>query len=736
MERLLQQAEDDVSTSAPLFAAMLSLPVEERYGPIELSAEQRREKIITAMVGQVVALSQKQPVLVVMEDAHWIDPTTELFLTQLRQTIAGQAIMIVVTHRPHYSPPLLQSSEATKILLERLNQQQSEDVVHGIGGKLASSIVQRIVARADGIPLFLEELTKSVAEAKTTDPSSTVLDELPTSLQATLLARLDRLDLPREVLQIGAVIGRSFSHDLIAAVIGGPEDNLRQDLTNIVKSELINCRGDPPDAIYSFKHALIHDAAYDTLLRSKRRYYHGTIADILLKEFPDRAEAEPGVLARHLSEAQQPERAVEYWQKAGRRASERSENNEAITSFEHGLNDLQKIVGQPSRNQTELDIRLALGASLLAARGWSAETVRENYERAVELSAVADDDSKKINALRGLGNVYFLRGQINEARELIDQELKLISVHDDPSLEMGGFRAVGMCSFFIGDFVAARTNLAKANAIYDPAEHAAQKFSQGTDPAVIGLSMLGWTEWFLGHSEKAEANISAALDHAENLKHPFSLAYAQCIAASVYQCLRNAPRTLELSQAANATANENNYPYWSGWATMMQGWASANLGGVEQGIKQLRQGLEIYEATGARQIKPYALVLLADLYCQTGDLKAGLKSVSEAYGDGNPTDVSFFEAEALRVSGELRKLAGQPAAIDFLQRSDALASKQNSLALRLRARISIYKAANGADELANAHQSLAEVYADVKQNLSAPEMEQAQLILATQNPRS
>ncbi len=730
LEAVLRLAEENISRSAPLFASLLSLPTDTRYGPLELSSAQLREQTIEAMVGQLVALSTIKPVLFVLEDAHWIDPTTGTLLNEIIRCIAGHQVLVVMTYRPGYQSPAGELAHVTHIEIERLDESLSGEVVLSVGGgELPDQVIARIRERAEGVPLFLEELTKSVLETGLSADTTAAVDAIPTSLQASLIARLDHLNLAKELAQTGAVIGRTFSHDLIAAVSGSSEDVLHDALSRIVELGLMSRRGDPPDATYTFKHALIQDAAYETLLRSKRREIHTKIAKTLRERFPTDVEEAPEVLAHHLSIAQIPEEAFEQWVIAGRRAGERSAHIEAIAMLQAGLKELEGISDTAASGEMELGLRIILGVSLLAINGWSADVVQENYERAVILSENTGDDDKKINALRGLGNVFFLRGQVNKAREMIDRELKLISGHKDPGLEMGGYRAVGMCSFFTGKFDVARENLAKANAIYDPAKHAAQKFSLGTDPAVISLSMIAWTDWFLGKPENAEANISAALKHAEELQHPFSLAYAQCIAASVFQCLRNAPATLEYAQAANATAQDNNYPYWSGWATMMQGWAVANLSGFEQGITLLTEGLDIYEGTGARQIKPYALALLAKIHGQAGDPITGLEILKEAYGVDNPTDVVFFEAEAMRVSGELIRLAGQGDGITEFGHANSLAQQQNSPALSLRAMISLCKAVAGTRRQSTTTQNLANIYSLFDPSYSNSDLKEARRLL-------
>ncbi len=361
------------------------------------------------------------------------------------------------------------------------------------------------------------------------------------------------------------------------------------------------------------------------------------------------------MVARHFSLGLKPDRAVEFWQAAGRRAGERSAHFEAIANLEKGLDDLAKQDGQAKAAEIELDLRIALGASLLAVEGWSATVVQENYARAQSLCRDVDDSSQIVNVLRGLGNVFFLKGEILKSRELAERQLSIAETENDDNLRMSAYRAIGMCAFFVGDFAMARTELRRSNALYDPDVHGANKFSEGTDPAVICLSVGAWALWFLGDEAGALEEIRAALKHAEALQHPFSLAYAHGLAASVHQCCRDPGAALNCAEAAIALAEEHDYPYWLGWATALRGWAVAAQGDPDPGIKILLRGAEIYESTGAFQIKSYIQTLLAEAHGWAGQTDAGLAVLQGAHGTSDNTDVTFYEVEARRLEGELRR---------------------------------------------------------------------------------
>jgi len=724
LELLLQWTSTDFEAHAPLFAALLSLTAEHRYGSLNLTAQQQRDRTIKALVDQLVMLSLQHPVLFLLEDAHWIDPTTEALIGEAIERVADVPVLLMITYRPDYTPPWSGLPHLTSIALNRLSREEGTELVQAIGGnELATGVVAQIISRADRVPLFIEELTKSLLESDDREA------EIPASLQASLTARLDRLGEAGKVAPLAATLGRSFHYDLIRSVSALDDAQLTTSLAAMASAGLLFQRGTPPDATYAFKHALIQDAAYETLLKSKRQQYHRRVADVLIQDFADQAATEPELVARHLSLAGLSERAVEYWLLAGQRAGERSAHVEAIADLENGLQELRLLPPSQSRDEFEIDLRIALGASLLTVKGWSAPEVEKNYQRAEELSATAGDIHKVSIVLRGLANVFFLKGEVNNARQLADRQLAMALEQGDEILLLGGYRSVGMCSFFVGEFEAARENLQRANSIYDRSLHHAQTFVAGTDPGVIGFSVVGWANWFLGDFEEALRSVHAALSLAEELRHPFSLAYAQSLAASLYQACRNPEAVLDHAEAAIAIAEKHDYPYWLGWATVMRGWAQSALGGLDQGIETLQRGLETYESTGAQQIKPYILTLLAEMYGWAGLPQKGIEALEGAFGSGNKTDVCFYEAEALRIQGELLSQCHAADSGEFFERALNLARQKGARALELRAAISAGRALLERGEQNSAHDLIGAVYRSFEANLSYPDLRDARELL-------
>ena len=721
LESLLDRASIPIDSNAALIATLLSLPIDHRYGALELSAQQIRDRTIELLVTLLSDLGRNQPVVFLLEDAHWIDPTTETLVAEAAIRIADASVLMVITHRPEYAPQWVGKSAPARIDLHKLSREQGEELVRAAGAALQDRIVAEILARADGVPLYIEELTKSLLESDEA--------EIPASLQASLVSRLDRLGDAAKVAQLAALLGRSFHYRFIRAVSDLPGPELDRALTAMTESELLTQTGTPPRAVYAFRHALIQDAAYETLLKSRRAKYHGRTAEVLLRDFANQAESEPELVARHFSLAGEPRRAVEYWLRAGRRAGERSAHVEAVAHLEKGLQEIEQLPDSRATEHDEYALRIALGASLLTLKGWSSSQVEKNYQRAVKLSAPGSNKHEMLVALRGLTNVFFLKGEIRKARKLADRELAIAQEQDDRTMLLGGYRSVGMCSFFAGRLAAARDNLQRAIAIYDPELHRTHRFVHGTDPAVIGRSVLSWAHCLLGDFRAARRELSGALSLAEELQHPFSLAYARSLAASVHQALREPEASLEQAEAAIAISDEHGYPYWIGWSTVLQGWAMSALGRTADGIAALERGLEIYESTGAHQVKPYILTLLAQMYGWAGSTEPALKVLAGAYRPGNKTDVSFYEAEALRIQGELLRQAGSDGDQDYFERSVKLAHRQGARLFELRGSISAARAALDRPSAAAARARLAEIHGALDLGDGEADLVEAQAVL-------
>ena len=477
LEAVLALAANDLGEAVPLLAGLLSIPTGDRYPALDLTPQKRREKTLRSLVAQVEGLAARQPVLLVVEDAHWADPTSLELFDLIVERASRLPLLAIVTFRPEFMPPWVGRPQVTLISLNRLPRRlRAEMIAHLTGGKvLPQEIADQITDRTDGVPLFIEELTKAVVESGllvetgdqyvATGPVTALA--IPTSLQESLLARLDRLAPTSDVAQIAAALGRQFSHELISAVAAMPRQQLDDALAQLVNAELIFRRGTPPDAEYTFKHALVQEAAYGTLLRSRRQQIHARIAATLEDQFPDIAVAQPALLARHCAEAGLAEKAVVYWLKAGQQALARSATTEAAAQLRKGLDALDGLPDGPGRRRQELDLQLELGCALVATKGHAAPEVGESFARARALAEQIDRPEYVWRAFFGQWTFHRNRGEYQLALALAEQVEKIGEARNDVTAQWVGRWASGFTRLYLGDFVAARALLERCLA--DPA---------------------------------------------------------------------------------------------------------------------------------------------------------------------------------------------------------------------------------------------------------------------------
>ena len=469
LEAVLAQATNDLGEAAPVLAALLSLPTGERYLPLNLTPQTQKEKTLQALVAQVSGLAARQPLLMLFEDAHWSDPTSLELYDLIIDRVPALRALLIVTYRPEFSPPWIGRPHVTSLGLNRLAPRQRAEMITGVtGGKaLPREIADQIADRTDGVPLFVEELTKSVVESgmltdagdRYTAVGPVPALAIPASLEASLLARLDRLSPVREVAQIGATLGRQFSHELIAAVAPMPQKQLDDGLAELVRAELVFRRGTPPGAEYTFKHALVQDAAYSTLLRRRRQQLHARIAETLERQFPELVASDPALLAQHCAEAGFNEKAVGYRITAGQQALARSAMTEAVAQLTRGLEVLANLPEGTARQQHELDLRLALGPALIATQGWAAEATGKGYERAGELCEELDQRQHLGSVLFGKFTYRNLRGEYRLAHQTAAAILRIGEARNDALLISLGHHLLGYNYIFLGEFTLARAKL-------------------------------------------------------------------------------------------------------------------------------------------------------------------------------------------------------------------------------------------------------------------------------------
>jgi predicted ATPase len=536
-------------------------------------------------------------------------------------------------------------------------------MVESVAGEktLPAEVLQQIIAKTDGVPLFIEELTQAILESgslKAVDDHYELTGSLraltiPATLQDSLMARLDRLITAKGIAQLAAVIGRQCAYPLLQAVSQLDEVTLQRELGRLVEAELLYQRGLPPQVTYIFKHALIQDAAYQSLLKSTRQQYHQRIAQVLEAQFPATVDQQPELLAHHYTEAGLTEQAVHYWYHAGQRDIERSAHVEAIAHLRHGLELLKTLPETSERTRREVDMLIAMGASLLAVKGHAASEVGETYTYARQLCQPLADPYQLFPILRGLWNYHFVRAEYQTAHSLAEHILTLAQPVQDTAMLMASHRALGTTLFMLGAGADAHTHLAQEIALYDSQQHRASMFLYGEDTRVVCRSLDALVLWYLGYPDQAQTRNDAAVALAQQIAHPYSLSYALGLAAVFHQCRREERFTQERADATISLTKEQGFPYWIAVGSLFRGWALVHQGQAQDGIEQLHQGLIAFRATGAEIWRPYWLMLLAEANGTLGEPEAGLTVLTEALTLMDTTGERWYEAELYRLKGAL-----------------------------------------------------------------------------------
>ena len=731
VEAVLALATGNPREAAPLLASLLSIPTGDRYPPLDLSPQQQKEKTLHAFVAQVAGLAARQPVLIVVEDLHWSDPSSRDLFDLIVDRVSTLPVLVIVTFRPEFAPRWVGRAHVTLLSLNRLRPPERAAMISCVnGGKaLPGEVTEQIIDRTDGVPLFIEELTKAVVESgvlvdagdRWTMAGPLPPFAIPTSLHASLLARLDRLAPAREVAQIAAALGRQFSHELISAVVPMPQHQLDDSLAQLVAAELMFRRGTPPNAEYTFKHALVQDAAYSTVLRSRRQQLHAHIATILESRFPDIVAAQPQEVARHCAEAGLGEKAVGYWLKAGRQAVARSAMTEAVVPLQKGLSLLAALPDDPWRQQQELDLRFALGQAQTATRGYAAPEVMESLARARVLAEQRDRPDTLMALLHGQWLFHLVRGEYRLALSHAEQMEKTGEARNDATLLVSGRHKQGVTRFFLGEFAGARTLLEQFQSLGDVAHRGYY---------IDTLCFLAVTLLCLGYIEQGRALTNQALSEARRLKRAHTLA-----TALLFMCragwLADSPHDMQRhAKELIALANEHGFSLWLSGGMIYHGWSLTALGQAEEGVASLTQGLAATRATGAVQGTPVILTSLAQAYAKLGRLPESQTCLAEAGQIIEATDERWSEAELHRVRGDVLNIAGDRAAAEqSYHLAFAVAQRQSAKIFELRAATSLARIWHEQGNRTAARELLAPVYRWFTEGFDSPVLKEARALL-------
>jgi predicted ATPase len=745
LQQFLAQYPFTQPDTLPLWAALLSLPLPADAPPAG-SPQKQKQRILETVVAWIGEVADKAPVFCAFEDLHWADPSTLEFLELLLAQLPATQILLLLTFRAEFQPPWGRRSYLSPLTLSRLGPPQSTAMIGGLtsGKPLPTEVLQQIVDKTDGVPLFVEELTKMVLESgllregedryELTGPLPPLA--IPATLHGSLIARLDRLAPIREVAQLGATLGREFSYELLGAVAPVDEHTLQHALARLVEAEVLYQQGLPPQARYLFKHALIQDAAYQSLLKSKRQQYHQQIAGVLETGFAETNESQPELIAHHYTEAGLVEHAIPWWQKAGQRSIRRSANLETIAHLTKALGLLESLPNMPERAQQELSLHITLGGPMIATKGHSAPEVERVYARARDLCGRVGETPQLCPVLNGLRLFYVARGDLRTGRELGERCLAIAQKARDPALVLEAHQSLGVPLFFMGEFAMAWEHLEQSILLYDPEQHRSHAFRYGRDPGVAGPGYLGWALWFLGYPEQALRRAREALALAREIAHAPSIAIALNCLTFLHQHCRDAVATQQSADEMIALATEQGLPLWLALETMLHGWALVEQGRGNEGVAEMRGGLAGYQAIGSELNVPYFLGLLAEAKGKAGQMEEGLALLAEALAMVDKNRECAWEAELYRLKGMLTlQSADQSPTAKFdeaegcFHHALAIARRQQAKSWELRTAISLAQLWRQQDKQQDARQELAETYGWFTEGFGTKDLREAKALL-------
>jgi class 3 adenylate cyclase/predicted ATPase len=750
LDALLAQTSTSIQDAA-LIVEMLSLPNDGRYPALELTPQQRRQKTLEALTAQVEALSRQNPVLMIFEDCHWNDPSTFEAFSRLIDRILTLRVLLLVAFRPEFdASPWVGRPYVSSLIINRLAEHEAGAMVDRIVGNrlLSANIREDIIERSDGIPLFVEEMTKAVLEAGGETAAERAIAAVPSpaltvpaSLYASLMARLDRLGgPPKEAAQVAAAIGREFSHALLKAVMRERDVELGSALDRLIAAGLLFRQGLPPYATYLFKHALVRDAAYSTLLREQRRALHARIAETLEVQFADIAESRPELLARHWTEAGLIEKAASLWGKAGQRSLARSALVEAAEQLTRALDQIATLPGTLVVRREQIKLQVALVNALMHVKGYAApelkaavERARQFIERAEALGEPPEDPLLLFSVLYGVWAANYVAFNGDVTRDLASQFMALAEKQGQTVPLMIGHRLMGNSLTITGDISKGRAHYNQAFALYDPATHRTLATRFGQDVGVSTLVYRALAGWMLGYPEAALADADQALEDARDSGHAGTLMYAQFhTSLTNVLCAKYAAANAQSNEVVRL-ADEKGAALWKALGTMQKGCVLALSGRASEAIQMITSGTIMYGSTGSRVYLPIFLSHLSRTYAELGQFDQAWRCIGEAITAVETTKERWYEAETHRVTGEialkLPQLGSSQAEIYF-ERALNVARVQQAKSWELRAAMSMARLWRDQDMREKARALLAPIYGWFTEGFETPDLKQAKALLA------
>jgi class 3 adenylate cyclase/tetratricopeptide (TPR) repeat protein len=728
VERLVLETDDDRTETLQLFAALLSVPFEDRYGTLSLTPQQQMSRTLTALVKQLLALAARRPVLFLIEDAHWIDPTTQEMVGQMAAAITSGRVLVVVTHRPDYDAPWDRLANATNLTLRRLSRAQAMAMVDALAADnaLPPEVLAQIIDKTDGVPLFVEELTKTVLES---DVAAGRVEPLavPATLQDSLMARLDRSATAKDVAQIGAVIGRRFDYVVLAALSPLTTDQLDQALAALEAFDIVHARGKPPAVHYMFKHALVQDAAYESLLRSSRLQLHARIAAVLA----ERGDAEPEYLAHHYTEAGLGPQAIEQWQRAAQSALARSASAEAVAHLEKSLTLLLLEPPGLVRDQQELSLLLALGVPVIAAKGYGSDDVERVYLRARDLAEQLGEREHLFTILRGLWNCYLERGHLERSYEFAEQLIGLGDRLESPINTALAFRASGTTLLHMGRWDEARVALGRSLEARDHHQGDVDLAMIGEDPRPVSGMYLGWALTVLGYPEQGGMAAAEARRAVQDIDSPLLQAFVGTIAGFVLLMCREHAKFEEGLADALAIAHEHELVSWIAIDTWARGHVTMELGDSEQGLALMETGWRQWNDVGAHVSGPFWLSGIADAYRVLERPDEAFAAFDQAFALAARNGDRWAEAELHRKFANLLKAVGRDnyEIEGAFERALRTARSQNAKLFELRATVDLVRYRLERGRGGETRALLEPIYAWFSEGFERPDLVEAKALL-------
>jgi class 3 adenylate cyclase/tetratricopeptide (TPR) repeat protein len=701
LERFLDRTTLDKKQAAPLLAMLLSVPLPADRPVLNLTPE-RQKQLTMQYLGELFRqLSPSSTVVVVVEDLHWADPSTlELIRVWMEESAASQSLTLL-TSRPEFVPPWPTQNNFTILDIGRLADAQSMELVRLAAGdaNLSDSMLQQLMKKSDNVPLYLEVLTKeivlssqeSASRGLTADGAEILDSAIPESLQDALMARLDRMNDTKSVAQVAAILGREFDGKMLEAVWTGKREALYYGLEQLCKADLLQVRGDFAKGLYQFKHALIRDAAYDSMLKRSCETLHRQVADVMERVFPDIALRQPDVLAHHYTAGKEVNQAVRYWLAAGQLALKGFATQEAVAHLNQGLALLAKLPATSERDVKELEFRILLGHCLMTWKGYAADDVRVTCARAHELCALVGNAPQLPIALYQLVAYNIVSANLQTALGLAKQLYAIATHINNEDLLLEAYLTLGVIYFHLGEFSEAQPYLEKCVATYDPQRHAMHMFQFGQDPAVVAHNFLVWTHWLMGRQDQALRSAEAAVSLARRLRHPLSLAFALAFAGWHRIFCRDYAAVAPIREELVQFCGVQNILIFLAHGHMMASWQDCDQGNTASGLPGMRGAIDLFRMTGAKHFLPWWESHYATMTAMAGDMSGAQASLAQCLEATERTGERWSEAELHRNRGMLLEESGKPLAEAqaCYRQAIAVAQRQGAMAWELRATMNL-----------------------------------------------